>query len=313
MGVSNPSAGTPSEEQAEVTLASHTTLCDPFNQTTNNIYITGTTTISTFVAAPRAGMRRRLRFASTITLTNSANLICIGNNNTTCYTGTIVDIESVTTTTFRVVGKTDAITADYTFGAAFGRGANGNTYGAAFGYTSSGNTYGAAFGYTANTNAMNYAVALGYYSKNERWNEFWKGDGASPNLKGWGVWQWYGNTTNATPTELLLGGTANKRGVLLANSAIAFDIDILAATTAGDDCAMWNITGLIKRGAIVASTVIVGTPVVAIIAKDTGAASWDVVVTADATNGALIITVKGAAGVTIGWVATNKVFTERRF
>jgi len=338
MGVKNPSVAT-SEEQAEVTLASSSSSTDIFNQTSNNIYITGTTTITTFPAAPRAGMRRLLRFSGNLTLTHGSGITGFGNSSVSCYTGSLVEVVAITTTTFRCLSIWElsssgnssgawcgSSSSANTNGAAIGVYANGSNGGFAGGYNSDGSSNGVAIGYNAigsgngfsggygaNTNAQNYAVALGYNSKTQRWNELWKGDGASTNLKGYGVWQWHGDTATATPTELLLGGTTNKRGILLANSAIGFDIDIIAVTTAGGDCAIWNIKGLIKRGALVGSTAIVGTPVVTVIAKDTGAALWDAVVSADTTNGALVIIVTGATGVTIGWVATNKVFTERRF
>lgn len=113
-------------------------------------------------------------------------------------------------------------------------------------------------------------------------------------------------TTNATPTTLTsdtsAAGTGNQVA-LPANSAYSFFGEVIAGVTGGGDTARWTINGAIKRGATAASTVMVGTPTVAMTHNDAGAAAWTVAVTADTTNGAIAVTVTGAASTTIRWVA----------
>jgi hypothetical protein len=47
----------------------------------------------------------------------------------------------------------------------------------------------------------------------------------------------------------------------------------------------------------------IGTPTVTMTHFDVGAAAWVVAVTADVTNGAIAVTITGAASTTIRWVA----------
>jgi len=77
---------------------------------------------------------------------------------------------------------------------------------------------------------------------------------------------------------------------------------VIAGVTGGGDTARWTINGAIKRGAAAASTALVGTPTVTMTHNNAGAAAWTVAVTADTTNGALAVTVTGAAATTIRWV-----------
>lgn len=201
----------------------------------------------------------------------------------------------------------------HTNGAAMGNSANGSSSGAAFGSGAIANANGASFGYFGSTNAKDMAVTLGYYSKAERYREMVKSaDGAATTLRSWSMVNWFGDTTNATATELLLGGTAAQRCVLLNNSAFMFTMQIIAAVTAAGNTSSWTITGAIKRGATAASTVLVGTPTITMTGQDGGAAAWVVAVTADTTNGALVLTVTGAAATTVRWNAAATL-SEARF
>lgn len=113
-------------------------------------------------------------------------------------------------------------------------------------------------------------------------------------------------TTTATPTVLrsnTSAAAATNQLALANNSAVVFRASVIANVTGGGDTKSWVIEGTIKRGANAASTALVGTPVVNIIAADSGASAWTVAATADTTNGALQITVTGAASTTIRWVA----------
>lgn len=112
-------------------------------------------------------------------------------------------------------------------------------------------------------------------------------------------------TTSASAT--VLGSTSsaassNNQIALPSNSAYSFSGEVIAGVTGGGDTARWTINGAIKRGAAAASTALVGTPTVTMTHNDAGAAAWTVAVTADTTNGALAVTVTGAAATTIRWV-----------
>lgn len=112
-------------------------------------------------------------------------------------------------------------------------------------------------------------------------------------------------TTDATATVLTsnssAAGTTNQV-VLPNNSAYSFSGEVIAGVTGGGNTARWTINGAIKRGANAASTTMVGTPTVTMTHNDAGASAWTVAVAADTTNGAIKVTVTGAASTTIRWV-----------
>lgn len=112
-------------------------------------------------------------------------------------------------------------------------------------------------------------------------------------------------TTDATPTVLRsnnsAAGTTNQV-ILPNNSAYYFKGSIIAGVTGAGDSKAWTFEGAIKRGASAATTSIVGSVILNVIAQDTGAASWAVAITADTTNGGIAVTVTGAAATTIRWV-----------
>ena len=201
----------------------------------------------------------------------------------------------------------------HTNGSSFGQGAVGHTNGSSFGQGAVGHTNGTAIGYRSNTNDQDKAVALGYYSTAYRYRELVKSaDGEATSLQSWSMVNWYTDTTNATATEALLGGTAGKYCVLLNNSAVQFNIQIIAGVTGGGNTSSWTISGAIKRGSTAAYTSLVGVPVVMMTGQDAGASSWNVSVSADIVNGSLKLTVTGAAGTTIRWNATATL-SEMRF
>ena len=120
-------------------------------------------------------------------------------------------------------------------------------------------------------------------------------------------------TTDATPLQLSIGGaaptgsaiTTSTHFILLNNQAVFADIRVVARSTSGTDHAAFMRRVLIKRDANAASTAIIGTvlsPTADI--ESAGATAWDVGVTADTTNGGMLITVTGAAATTINWVAS---------
>lgn len=111
-------------------------------------------------------------------------------------------------------------------------------------------------------------------------------------------------TTNATPTNLFLdGGTAPLRLVLPNNSAWLFTLSVIGRRTdAVGGIGGFTFTGVIIRDANAASTALSGIPSKVTVQKTN--ATWNAVVSADATNGALQIQVTGEAAKTIRWVAT---------
>lgn len=112
-------------------------------------------------------------------------------------------------------------------------------------------------------------------------------------------------TTDATPTILrsnTAAATTSNQVTLAANSAYFFRASVIAGVTGAGNTKAWEFRGAIKRGATAASTTLVGTVIKDIVASDAGITAWDVSVTADTTNGALAVTVTGAAATTIRWV-----------
>jgi hypothetical protein len=113
-------------------------------------------------------------------------------------------------------------------------------------------------------------------------------------------------TTDATPTVLTSNSSAastNNQVILPNNSAYFFTGEVVAGVTGGGNTKGWTIEGVIKRGANVASTALVGTPTVTSSYADAGASTWTIAVTADTTNGGLAVTFTGQAGTTIRAVA----------
>jgi len=113
-------------------------------------------------------------------------------------------------------------------------------------------------------------------------------------------------TTDATATVLRSNASAasgTNQVILPNNSAYYFRGEVIAGVTGGGNTSAWSIEGAIKRGSGVGTTAIVGTPVLNLVAQDSGASTWAIAITADTTNGGLSITVTGQASTTIRWVA----------
>jgi hypothetical protein len=109
-------------------------------------------------------------------------------------------------------------------------------------------------------------------------------------------------TTDATPTALCSNSSAvgtNNQVILPNNSAYFFRGEVISGVTGGGDTKGWTIEGVIKRGANAASTALVGIPTVTSTYADLGAATWDIAVTADTTNGGIRVTFTGQAATTI--------------
>ena len=155
----------------------------------------------------------------------------------------------------------------------------------------------------ANTASATRAIALGDRSVARHSCQFALGAGvfgaangkAQYNIIPLGV-----ATTDATPTALV--GLADTI-TLQNNSAMRFNILVIATVTGGGNTSGWNLTGVIKRGANAASTALVGTVTTTLVGQDAGASGWAIAATANTTTGGLTITATGQAGTTIRWVA----------
>jgi hypothetical protein len=113
-------------------------------------------------------------------------------------------------------------------------------------------------------------------------------------------------TTDATATVLTSNTSAasgTNQVILPNNSAYFFTGEVVSGVTGGGDTKGWTIEGVIKRGAGVGTTALVGTPTVTSMYADVGAATWALAVTADTTNGGLAVTFTGQASTTIRTVA----------
>ena len=118
-------------------------------------------------------------------------------------------------------------------------------------------------------------------------------------------------TTDATTAVLTSdGGAAGTTNQLILpnNSAFYFKGRVIATVTGGSDTKAWVFEGVIKRGAAVANTSIVGSISNNVIAQDTNTASWLLTLSADTVNGGLTVSIRGAAGVTIRWA--GKIETD---
>lgn len=110
---------------------------------------------------------------------------------------------------------------------------------------------------------------------------------------------WIGTTTDATPTEIFLDGSAVRQSVA-SDSTIMFEIFVAARRTDVDN----ESAGYIFRGVIdnnAGTTALVGAVTAVYTNEDT--AAWAVAVTADNVNDALVITVTGENAKTISWKA----------
>ncbi len=194
-------------------------------------------------------------------------------------------------------------------GVAVGRAANGSYDGVAIGYSATGSNQSVALGRQSSTNSKSNSVALGYYSRVERYGEVVKtadGSGSPKYLKS--ELQWFGETNGAALTEIFLNG-ANQRCVLISQSSITFLILVTARNNNQNQTKSWKIEGAIQRNSS-NSTSLIGSISKTIIA-DSGV-SWDVTAEADDTNESLVVKVSGEHDATIRWHAVAFI-SEVRF
>jgi hypothetical protein len=118
------------------------------------------------------------------------------------------------------------------------------------------------------------------------------------------------STTDVTPKVMVtdnpaLSASTTNQIILPNNSAYSFSGTIIARqqASAGSEYASWEVKGALLRDATAATTVL-GNGIKNKLFASTGAAAWDIALTADTVNGGLAITVTGAAATNIRWVAT---------
>ncbi len=187
----------------------------------------------------------------------------------------------------------------YSYGVGIGYGAAGNSYGVGVGYEADGSPYGVAVGYKADSDTERYSIALGYNSKCERAGETSVNiDGHLSQKNNAVQGRWSKTTSNNAPIEIHCAGYVTRRFTIRASSALAFRMTIVARDNVAGHVAMYTVDdGLIKRDGA-NNTVMVNCTVVTVHEDDAG---WDVAVTADDGNEALIITVTGDAANPTQW------------
>ena len=112
-------------------------------------------------------------------------------------------------------------------------------------------------------------------------------------------------TTDATVTTLTsntsAAGTDNQL-IVASNSAYYVRGSCIANVTSGGNTKAWSFEAVVKRSVLASSTAIVGAVIKNVVAADAGAATWDITLSADTTNGAFRVQVTGQATTTIRWV-----------
>ena len=109
-----------------------------------------------------------------------------------------------------------------------------------------------------------------------------------------------GTTSDATETEIFIGGVSNSRVSVAANSTVMYSVDVVARRTDSDGVgAGYHFKGVIDNNS--GTVADVGTLYEVIVSEDNVALLADV--GADATNDTIYVKVTGIAGHTYRWVA----------
>jgi hypothetical protein len=197
-------------------------------------------------------------------------------------------------------------------------------YGVAVGYRAKSDAaYATSIGFISHADA-NYSIALGYSAYAGKLNSVAIGYNAQADIIGKFSYSNRANnfttnaalggyyilnvaTTDATPTNITTNGSSasstNQISVLV-NSATSFSGTIIAreSAAAGSDYASWEIKGaMFKNGA---GTCVLGNGIVNKLYATSGASTWAVSLSVDASGSNLKIQVTGQASTSILWVAT---------
>ena len=177
----------------------------------------------------------------------------------------------------------------------------------AFGTSARAANKGTAIGYSAAGDHEN-SFAKGNYFESERHGEHGRTINSN-NLEQAIENIWAGETSDANWTEIFLDKSSAQL-LILEDSAIAFDILIVAKTCVGvsPDVARYRLQGVINR-------VTTGNPAIpwqSVTADYESDATWDVRAAVDTTTDALIVEVKGAIAKLIYWNAILQPSPEIR-
>ena len=187
---------------------------------------------------------------------------------------------------FALGGDTDA----HGWGVSVGYLALSAILGVAIGFQSVGNNYGLAFGAYANTQGLRYSIAFGYDSTCTRVGETTVSISGGAPLEGNYVQGRFSIVTeDDTPVEMFPGNYTPNRFTIKVESALAFQIKVVAKDEVDNHVAMYTFEGLIKRDAV-------GNTVMSVCNKTViheDDAAWDCDVTANDVQEAILITVTG--------------------
>ena len=113
----------------------------------------------------------------------------------------------------------------------------------------------------------------------------------------------HGTTTNATATEIFVGGTTDSRVSIPTDTTVFFTVDIVARRTdATGESAGWQVKGVADNFSGTVANV--GDIYEVVVAQDD--TNWEVDVTADDADNAINVVCTGVASKTIKWMAVVK-------
>jgi hypothetical protein len=115
----------------------------------------------------------------------------------------------------------------------------------------------------------------------------------------------YGSTSDATETEIFVGGTTNSRIPVASNTTVFYEVNIVARRTdATGESGGWHLKAVVDNFS--GTVADVGSVYEVQVASDD--ANYAVDARADNTNDSIGIYVTGVAGKTISWTAIVKTF-----
>jgi len=163
------------------------------------------------------------------------------------------------------------------------------------------------------------AVAIGSGATASASGSFAEGDGANATIFGQkayangkftagyaqhGVYILRNESTSATFVELFLDGAAATQRLVMPNNSV-FVVDVLVAGVRNDGTsagAGYRFVGVAKKDTTSGSITFIGTPSKTVIGETVN--SWDARISADTTNGSILVEARSAASTPVNWVAT---------
>ena len=280
-----------------------------FAKATNALSVTGSVIVPVLAAASTGNVNLILSpTGSGAIQTQVVDNTATGGNARGTYS---VDLQRVRTLATQVAsgsysfasGSSNTASSQYSFAFGSGNTASGQ-YSFAFGASITASGYCSFAAGQENTASGFYSSAFGVYALARLTSQFALSCQVFNALGKcqYNIFPLGASTTDATPKTLTADGS---NGITLQNnSAMRFNIMVIANVTGGGNTSGWEIKGVIKRGANAASTALVGLVTTTLIAQDVGASGWAIAATANTTTGGLTITATGQASTTIRWTAT---------